>query len=88
MRKFYVRAYVRPPEFEKLSTTDIDDAEVSTELKYDDVEFDESNDVIDVALPTDNPEDNWPPISWDVFSGWQPFFDLGLPGALSLFFEW
>ena len=36
----------------------------------------------------DNPEDNWPPPSRDIFTDWQPFFMLGVPGAVSLFVEW
>ena len=35
-----------------------------------------------------DPEDNWPALSMDIFRGWYPFFELGLPGALSLFLEW
>jgi len=35
-----------------------------------------------------DPEDNWPALSLDIFRGWYPFFELGLPGALSLFLEW
>jgi len=33
-------------------------------------------------------EDNWPALSCNIFRDWQPFLALGIPGALSLFFEW
>ena len=76
---------MRPSKFEKISTSDTEDTKMLAELKCNDFELDESS---SVALTIDDPEDNWPPISWEIFSDWQPFFDLGLPGALSLFFEW
>ena len=84
-------------EFEKLSTSDADDSDVivSAVVSASDDEVDESRN-LDLlyakdstsALPLDDPEDNWPPVSWEVFADWLPFFDLGVPGALSLFFEW
>ena len=33
-------------------------------------------------------EDNWPNLSLAIFTDWYPFFQLGLPGAISLFLEW
>jgi MATE family multidrug resistance protein len=39
-------------------------------------------------LHTDDPEDNWPPLSRHIFRDWGAFLQLGIPGALSLFFEW
>jgi hypothetical protein len=34
---------------------------------------------------TEDPEDNFPPITFDVFHGWFQFLKLGIPGAASLF---
>lgn len=86
---------MRTSEFEKIPTSDTDDASiiVSAVVSASDEEVIESpaldlHCAEDCTLPLDDPEDNWPPISWEVFADWQPFFDLGLPGALSLFFEW
>lgn len=36
----------------------------------------------------DDPEDNWPPLSAEIFHEWLPFLALGVPGAVSLFIEW
>lgn len=35
-----------------------------------------------------DPEDNWPPLSVEIFHDWLPFLALGVPGAVSLFIEW
>jgi hypothetical protein len=42
----------------------------------------------DVRGTEEDPEDNWPPLSRDVFRDWGSFLSLGIPGAISLFFEW
>ena len=95
LRKAYIRKFVKSFEFEKIPTSEADDASVlvSAVVSASDEEVIESpaldlHCAEDCSLPHDDPEDNWPPISWEVFADWQPFFDLGLPGALSLFFEW
>ena len=36
----------------------------------------------------DDPEDNWPPLSCGIFSGWKVILSLGIPGAISLGIEW
>ena len=33
-------------------------------------------------------EDNWPPISRSILEDWKPFLELGISGAISLFFDW
>jgi hypothetical protein len=35
-----------------------------------------------------NPDDNWPPLSTDIFRGWGEYFKLGAPSAISLVLEW
>jgi hypothetical protein len=35
-----------------------------------------------------DPEDNWPPLSLNLFKDWGTFLQLGVPGALSLMLEW
>jgi multidrug resistance protein, MATE family len=42
----------------------------------------------DVAVPETDSEDNWPILSRNIFLDWGSFLSLGVPGALSLFFEW
>lgn len=42
----------------------------------------------DIAVPETDPEDNWPNLSRNIFLDWGSFLSLGVPGALSLFFEW
>jgi len=41
-----------------------------------------------VLIVTDDPEDNWPPVSMAIFKDWLPFLRLGFPSAVSLFIEW
>eukprot|EP01035_Chromulina_nebulosa_P023397 gene23397-30322_t len=95
LRKAYIRKFVRSFEFVKIPTSEADDASVlvsaMVSASHEEVIESPALDLHcaeDCSLPHDDPEDNWPPISWEVFADWQPFFDLGLPGALSLFFEW
>ena len=42
----------------------------------------------DAAVPESDPEDNWPALSANILYDWKSFLSLGVPGALSLFFEW
>lgn len=83
-RRFYIRKYRVVNSFEKLTTLDQDEDFCNEE---------EESNIREGASASaffmhEDSEDNWPPPSWQILRGWQPFFELGLPGAMSLFFEW
>eukprot|EP00607_Mallomonas_marina_P008797 CAMPEP_0182418716 /NCGR_PEP_ID=MMETSP1167-20130531/3085_1 /TAXON_ID=2988 /ORGANISM="Mallomonas Sp, Strain CCMP3275" /LENGTH=522 /DNA_ID=CAMNT_0024593049 /DNA_START=341 /DNA_END=1909 /DNA_ORIENTATION=+ len=48
----------------------------------------QDKDATEAEEEAEDPDDNWPPLSTEIFSDWWPFLRIGLPSGLSLFIEW